>query len=193
MKTDRIFSVGARGQRGVALAVVLILLLVVTLLGLAVLRNTLLDERMSANQRDRSLSFQAAEMALREGEEAIRSAGTNLIGFNCVTAGKPCPATPTNTYAANTSGCKPNDENCWQDATGKQSLEVGKAQYYIQYLGERLGEDLLSQNNSANSNQYGGGGGAPIEEVFRVSARSADPAVADDRSLVVLQSTVVRK
>lgn len=55
-------------QRGVALVVVLILLLIMTLLGLASLRGTLLEERMSANLYDRSLSFQAAEAAMREAE-----------------------------------------------------------------------------------------------------------------------------
>ena len=51
-------------QRGASLVVVLILLLVMTLLGLAVLRGTLLEERMSANLLDRSQNFQAAEAAL---------------------------------------------------------------------------------------------------------------------------------
>src|SRR3546814_12326930 len=60
-------------QRGASLIVVLILLLVVTLLGLAALRTTILQERMSANLFDRSLSFQAAETALREGQVAIQN------------------------------------------------------------------------------------------------------------------------
>ncbi|QDH71711.1 hypothetical protein FKV23_04455 [Lysobacter alkalisoli] len=55
-------------QRGVALVMVLVLLLVVTLLGLASMRGVLLEERMSAALYDRSLMFQAAEAALREGE-----------------------------------------------------------------------------------------------------------------------------
>ena len=59
---------GRRRQSGVALIVVLILLMVMTLLGLASLRGTLMEERMSANLFDRSLAFQAAGSALREGE-----------------------------------------------------------------------------------------------------------------------------
>lgn len=62
-----------RHQRGVALVVVLILLLIMTLLGLASLRGTLLEQRMSANLFDRSLAFQAAEAALREGEARVAS------------------------------------------------------------------------------------------------------------------------
>jgi type IV pilus assembly protein PilX len=60
---------GPARQRGASLFVVLILLLVMTLLGLAALRGTLLEERMSANLYDRSLGFQAAEAALRFAEE----------------------------------------------------------------------------------------------------------------------------
>lgn len=58
-------------QQGVALAVVLILLLVVTLLALASLRGTLLEQRMSASMRDRSMSFQLTEAALRDTELSV--------------------------------------------------------------------------------------------------------------------------
>ena len=58
-----------RRQRGVALLVVLMLLLIMTLLGLASLRGSIMEERMSANLFDRSLMFQAAESALRQGED----------------------------------------------------------------------------------------------------------------------------
>lgn len=67
MKTIRPIRPAQR-QRGVALLVVLMLLLVMTLLGLASLRGTLLEERMSASIFDRGLMFQAAEAALRQGE-----------------------------------------------------------------------------------------------------------------------------
>ncbi len=55
-----------RRQDGVSLIVVLLLLLIMTLLGLAVLRSTVLEERMASNLVDRGRSFQAAEGAVRE-------------------------------------------------------------------------------------------------------------------------------
>ena len=64
-------------QRGAALLTVLLLLLIMTLLGLASLRSGLLEERMSGNLYDRSVSFQTAEAALREAEVGI-VARTNL-------------------------------------------------------------------------------------------------------------------
>ena len=61
-------------QKGAALTIVLILLLVVTLLGLASTRSSLLQERMSTSMYDRALAFQTAEAALREGEDGRRRA-----------------------------------------------------------------------------------------------------------------------
>lgn len=60
-----------RRQQGATLVVVLILLLVMTLLGLASLRSTILEERMTSNLLDRSLGFQVAEAGLREAEAAL--------------------------------------------------------------------------------------------------------------------------
>jgi type IV pilus assembly protein PilX len=60
-----------RKQGGATLVVVLILLLVMTLLGLASLRSTVLEERMTSNLLDRSLGFQVAEAGLREAEAAL--------------------------------------------------------------------------------------------------------------------------
>lgn len=58
-------------QRGAALITALILLLVLTLVGVNSLANTVLEERMAGNMRDRQLAFQAAEAALREGERRV--------------------------------------------------------------------------------------------------------------------------
>ncbi len=74
-------------QHGATLVVVLILLLLMTLLGLASLRSTVLEERMTSNLLDRSLSFQVAEAGLREAEAAVNlnpafpTAGCNAQGL----------------------------------------------------------------------------------------------------------------
>lgn len=64
-------KLGVSQQRGVSLLIVLILLLIMTLLGLASMRVGLLQEKMSGGQFDRSLSFQAVEAAVREAEARI--------------------------------------------------------------------------------------------------------------------------
>ena len=73
---QRYFPAGsARHQSGISLVVVLILLVAISILGVAVLRSSAMQERMSANQRDRSLAFQAAETAMRYAQENVLGAG----------------------------------------------------------------------------------------------------------------------
>lgn len=58
-------------QRGAALVVALIMLLLLTIIGLTSIRGTSLQENMASNLRESSLSLQAAEAALRKGEELV--------------------------------------------------------------------------------------------------------------------------
>jgi type IV pilus assembly protein PilX len=63
-----------RRQQGVVLVISLLMLLVLTLIGLAATRSTTLEERMTANQNDATVAFEAAEAALRDGEGQMSSA-----------------------------------------------------------------------------------------------------------------------
>lgn len=69
-----------QSQRGVALIVALVLLLILTVVGVAGMQDTMMQEKMVANMRDRNLAFQAAEAALRGGERYLQSA--TLPAFN---------------------------------------------------------------------------------------------------------------
>jgi len=60
-----------RRQQGVSLLVVLILLLVMSLLGIAVLRSSAMQERMSANMVDRNEAVQAAETGLLVAQRVV--------------------------------------------------------------------------------------------------------------------------
>ncbi|MBZ0070058.1 MAG: hypothetical protein K8F26_14735 [Thiobacillus sp.] len=62
-------------QQGVALITGLIFMVVLTLMAVTAARMAGLEERMSGNMRDRSLAVQAAELALRDAEQDIRSSG----------------------------------------------------------------------------------------------------------------------
>lgn len=80
----RSIAMNAHSQRGAILVVALIMLLLVTIIGIASMRDTSLQERMAGNLRDRELALQSAEAALRRGEaRAVQrfEAGTvhNLI------------------------------------------------------------------------------------------------------------------
>jgi type IV pilus assembly protein PilX len=197
-------------QRGASLLVVLILLLVMTLLGLAVLRGTLLEERMSANMYDRSLAFQQAESALREAEDKVRATvlanGQGwVIGVKCgddpAHAGtiddSKC-AIPATAYSGGTAcsgGALTSD--CWFNAVdqlGTANHSAGAPQYYVQYMGLRDSHDELGLGSSAGSTQYGGGGGGVVQEaMYRIFARSHAPAAGSERAVVVLQANVVAR
>lgn len=60
-------------QRGAVLVVSMLLLLVMTVLALGASQTTRLQERMSANMRDRDLAFESSEAGLRNGERIIDS------------------------------------------------------------------------------------------------------------------------
>lgn len=196
-------------QSGVSLVVVLILLVVMTILGLAVMRTTLLEERMSANMYDRSIAFQQAESALREAEAAVRAAvqanGKGwVIGVRCgedpANPGTIVDANCTVPSTAYSGGATCSDAakgvNCWFNAVdrlGTANNSAGAPQYFIQYMGLRDSADELGLGASAGNMQYGGGGGGVVQEsMYRVFARSHNPS-GRDRSIVVLQGNVVAR
>lgn len=60
-------------ERGAAMVIALVMLLVLTLLATASARMTLLEERMTGNTQDRGVAFQSAEAGLRAGEELVQA------------------------------------------------------------------------------------------------------------------------
>lgn len=78
----------AKKQKGSALIISLLILLVMTVLGIQGMENTALEEKMSGNFRDRGIAFEAAEAALLAGEAWLNAqteipvadgAGTNQV------------------------------------------------------------------------------------------------------------------
>jgi len=180
-------------QQGVALFIVLMLLLVMTLLVLASMRSSLMNERMSGATYDRSLAFQLTESALREAEALVTASGNPVFGYNCVT-NDTCDPTPSNAFAAGPGSCTIGANLCWVNSSVAQpTISAGRPQFYIEYLGEFNSSDSLGVSTSANQAQYGGAGGSPIVFRYRITARSHNPTTAPGRAVVVLQSTVVRR
>lgn len=62
-------------QEGAALATSLIILLMLTLMGVAAMQATTLEEKMAGNLRNENLAFQATEAALRAGEADLQGFG----------------------------------------------------------------------------------------------------------------------
>ena len=62
-------------QRGSALVVAMVFLLVMTLIGTTAMQGTSQQETMAGNMRDRNLAFQAAEAALLDAERFLDGGG----------------------------------------------------------------------------------------------------------------------
>ena len=58
-------------QHGAILLIAMIMLLLLTIIGLSSMHGTSLQETMAGNMRDSSLALQAAEAALRQGENVV--------------------------------------------------------------------------------------------------------------------------
>lgn len=95
-------------QDGAVLVTGLLILLVMTILGISGMSSTSMQERMSGNDRDRQIAFQAAEAALREGEEFVLTSSYDALD-------------PLNFTAACTNGlCQKiasGTDNNWTDNT----------------------------------------------------------------------------
>jgi len=173
-------------EQGVALAVALVLLVVATLIGLAGIRGTSLQERMSANMYDRSLAFQRAEAALRDAERAITANWriAELSGQDCSpTSATLCQSVPPSNAVWTSVGGTYNVNN---DKT------PGTPQYFIQFMGTGNAENLLGLDANADYGNYGNSYPPDNVAFYRVTARSSAPEDATDRSIVTLQSTVKR-
>lgn len=184
-------------QSGVALAIALILLVVMTLLGLSGVRTVGLEEKMASNTYDRSLAFQAAEAALRVGEEAAQAqAIAGNAGFPAyVDADNTCPAAAINTCTGGL--CARPDKDCearwtaaafnWTTKTNSAAvlnlgpLAGGVPRYFVEYLGNNY------PNDPDDPNSCGAGPGTPGCTAMRYRVTAISNAGAG-RAGVMLQS-----
>lgn len=76
-----------RRERGVALFISLVLLLVLTIIGVSAVQTTSLETRMARNEHDTLLAFQAAELALKDAEAFLQVNIENVEDTDAFTAG----------------------------------------------------------------------------------------------------------
>lgn len=159
-------------ERGVSLVIVLVLLVATSLLGIAVLRSSAMQERMSANMRDRSLAFQAAESALRFAQDEVLGAGAWDTQI----------PTPADCLAL--SICPTGSAERWRAVPAGEFDSTRLAappEYWIEYLGTGPGRkgacDLVPPTIDCQS------------PMFRVTARSRAAGRAD----VMLQANIISR
>lgn len=84
----RALSSSNLGQRGISLVIVMIFLVILSVLGVTAMQSSTLGSRIARNEADRTLAFQAAEAALRDGELDIKNLKTDNSA--CVAASAGC-------------------------------------------------------------------------------------------------------
>lgn len=190
-------TIAPRRQQGIALIMAIIMLIIATLTGLAGMRNTSLQEKLSANLYDRAIAMQAAEFALGAAEKWLfETARDTIIAtasvIDCTKTDATCPAVPANTFTTNTT----NWVSVTLPDTFNKDLKAGNPQYFIQYLGLKNSDANTDTSQSANPLQYGATGGgsntlaSTQNATYRVTVRSSTPTADNDRSIVVLTSLV---
>lgn len=176
---NRSFSgVGGSRQRGISLVVVLILLIVTSLLGVVVMRSAAMQERMSANLRDRSLAFEAAESTLRYVQDTV------LIS----TAWEQRP--PTAAECSASSVCPMGSAAAWRSAP-TSAYDAGRLpaapEYWVEYVGQGVANKVDDDNFCKSDEEVNNPSLDCRTQTYRVTVRSRSVGRAD----VVIQANVV--
>lgn len=176
---------GYSSQRGVALVIGLVFLVILTLLGISALNTTALQEKMAFNTKDRNLAFQASESALRVAERWIGTQFGAPAGF---------PDTANGLYLPPTTGTPLSDSVAWtgasnlvvypntpsQTVSGSLSKISTQPKYIIEYLGEiqPTGGSLTITNTLSPKLHY-----------YRITARGTG---GTNSAVAMVQSTYSR-
>lgn len=165
-------------QSGAALVVSLLILLVMTLIGIASLQTTTMEEKMAGNIRERQQAFEAAEAAIIAAEAFVKSSISVTTNFD----------------ADGSDGLYDNTlQERWRTLAwdGSDSLiyssysSAYSAANQPRYIVENYGTST-SSGNQYNLGNYGQSAGGGEVELFRITVRGTG---ADDRTPVFLQTT----
>lgn len=139
-----------RGQNGAALIVSLLILVVLTLLGLTAMGTATLEEKMSGNQRDHDVAFEAAEGALAQGKLDIERVFDNpfMFGSGSVGGSTETAIQRAGLYNAVLGSTSPW-QGSWETGNSVGSPAVSGLPDPPAYMAEFLGEIALDGYDSS--------------------------------------------
>lgn len=173
-----------------ALVVALILLVLITLVGLAAVRGTIMQQRMTANQYDREQAFQSAEAALRAAAAQIPTTPTN-VWHNCQAGGITCLPNPFNDSTLTASNIHSVAKGTVAGNYTASATAYGQPQFVVENMGNWVDQTTNTGfGQTGNSRNYGVQGSSGTAVFYRITARSGDPAVVGDRAVVTVQAIV---
>ena len=168
-----------RQQKGVALFISLVLLLVLTIIGVSSVQTTSLEVRMSRNEHDTLLAFQSAESALRDGE-------AQLAGITATTA-----FNDTNgLYQVADLGEVENWDNAatWTGGNSVEGAAIAGTADTGRYIIEYIGAVQRDENAYQQEDPYTASAADRVE-MFRITARGIGGTT---NAQVLLQTTFGR-
>lgn len=171
-------------QKGAALAVSLIMLLVLTMVGLTGMQTTSLEEKMAGNNRDYNLAFQAAEVGLRQAETYVEALATTTDFENGVTNDGLLSGTDDDPdYQSSDTWYSTNGSTVGSVLTSDavSSLYGSQPRYIVKWVAEKA----PNVNARLNIGGYGEKLAASQVTIFRVTARGTG---GSNQSQVILQS-----
>lgn len=165
-------------QRGMVLVVTLVLMLVITIVATASMTATTMQERIAGNTRDAIAAFQAAEAAIRKGEDVLE--GASIGAFTGSNGRYEICSSSTDTRTA----CQ---KPAWSDRTSSGWVTVAGSIAHVakqpEYIIERY-TNIANPSAVLDADKP-----RDTYEFYRVTARGYG---VSDKSIAVLQSTYRR-
>jgi len=173
------FSNYPNRQRGAVLVVSLLMLLVMTVLGIAAMQMTRFEERMAGNSRDINIAFQGAEAGLRDGEQRL----LDMVGTPAICAAAPCVVYQTDVLATNLR----DQTLAWWTSNGREFGVAGTREVSDSARDPMIViEEMTTVHDSLVQPPPEGSGSRTF---FKVTANSAG---ANAQTEAVLESTFAR-
>jgi len=172
-------------QDGVVLFMCMVMLLLLTVLGISSVQTTSLQQRMARNANDTNLAFQAAESALRDGEDFLETINA-LIDFDAANAEN------NGFYYENSPGTDPNWKSLdWSGSDGFREGETTITGVEVQpkYILEHV-KTVISDADALNLDNIGQDTGSGRTQIFRVTARGTGGSAT---AQVMIQGTYGRR
>jgi type IV pilus assembly protein PilX len=165
-------------QHGAVLLISMVVLLILTIVGVSAMRNTVMEEKMVSNMRDKGLAFQAAEATLRVAEKYIEAQVVSTIAFD----------TNSEVGFYDKSNMQLWQSLNWDDTDSIKIAEfnstynmAAEPRYIIQHIAS-----IATNQNSLNLGNYGQNTGAGTNEIFLITARATG---GSGSAPVILQTT----
>ncbi|MDG4596188.1 MAG: PilX N-terminal domain-containing pilus assembly protein [Candidatus Contendobacter sp.] len=194
-------------QRGATLIIALLLLVMIAMYGIPAAMNSMQNERMTGNTRNRDLAFQATEHAIKAAETWL-FAQTDATLNALAPANLPCTAVPDDADPTPGDGilpngeCHPNDAAYWQNTfdwaanavtpTGTAlgaSLVATQPRYVVERMPNACTPSgALPTGNPPETCPTGGTPPDRIGHYYRITARGVGQ---DSNAVVILQTMYV--